>query len=135
MPDPVIPDDVLRLLREDLHGYAALETLILISSEPHRDWTAAQISADLRIAEVDVEQALGELVSCDLAVGPDARGSFNYRIRDDTRAHAVKALRRVYDEHRIEIVRAMNRNAIERVRNSAARAFADAFVLGRKKDG
>jgi hypothetical protein len=47
----------------------------------------------------------------------------------------VDRLAIVYGEHRLEVMRLLSAHALERIRNSAARAFADAFVIGRKKDG
>jgi hypothetical protein len=35
----------------------------------------------------------------------------------------------------LRVFEVMNRQALERLRDSAARTFASAFVLGRKKDG
>jgi hypothetical protein len=134
MPEAVISDDVLRLLREELHGYAALETLILLSSQPNHTWRASQIAAELKIVEAEVEQALRELMSCGMASEHALRGSFAYQTGNEARERAVKELRRAYEENRMELVRIMSRNAIERVRSSAARAFADAFVLGKKKN-
>jgi hypothetical protein len=46
----------------------------------------------------------------------------------------VEALLRVYDESRLELMSIMSSNAIDRVRTGALRAFANAFVLSRKRD-
>jgi hypothetical protein len=135
MPAPVIPDDVLRLLNTELQGYAQLETLLSLSARPDRGWTVAELSSELGVGEEEVEQALSGLVKCELARGPGKGGTYQYETRDDARARTVAALREFYQHHPIEVVRIMNRNAIERVRNSATRAFADAFLLGKKNDG
>jgi hypothetical protein len=49
---------------------------------------------------------------------------------------AVTDLAQAYNENRLEVIKLMSANVIERVRTSAMRAFADAFLLGgKKKDG
>jgi hypothetical protein len=50
-------------------------------------------------------------------------------------APAVLALSLVYDEDRLEVLNYMTKTALARVRQDAARAFADAFVLRPKKKG
>jgi hypothetical protein len=43
-------------------------------------------------------------------------------------------LERVYAEQRLAVIKLMSDNAIERLRTGAARAFVDAFLIGRKKN-
>jgi hypothetical protein len=45
----------------------------------------------------------------------------------------VKDLAEAYGARRLEVMRALSKNAVERVRTSAIRMFADAFLIGRKK--
>ena len=46
----------------------------------------------------------------------------------------IEALARVYEERRLDVIKRMTANAIERVRTAAIRTFSDAFLLRRKKD-
>ena len=50
---------------------------------------------------------------------------------------AVKQLVQLYADDRLTVVKAMGEIALDRIRNMASRAFADAFVIRRKspKDG
>src|SRR5688500_12785865 len=47
----------------------------------------------------------------------------------------IDALVERYDDDRIEVMNLMTKTALERVRQEAARVFADAFVLRPKKKG
>ena len=56
----------------------------------------------------------------------------------DALDEAIGNLAESYDENRLEVINLMNTNAIERVRTSAMRAFANSFLLGgggKKNDG
>jgi hypothetical protein len=59
-------------------------------------------------------------------------GVFSYD-PDNSRASAVAALTKLYDEDRIVVLRLIAQIAIERVRSQAATLFADAFVIRSKK--
>jgi hypothetical protein len=63
--------------------------------------------------------------------------SVRYQPRDAARANTVAQLAAAYgDERRLQIMKQMNTNAMQRLRNNAARIFADAFVVGKvKNDG
>lgn len=136
MPESVIPENVRRLLNERVHGYAAIEALLLLSSDPERVWTAPEIAAELKIANADADEALRALVLGELASETDeGEDSFIFRASVPGLADAVNDLGLAYSQNRVQIMRLMSTNAIERVRTSAARAFADAFVFGKKKDG
>jgi hypothetical protein len=50
-------------------------------------------------------------------------------------ASSVGALADVYEDDRLEILNYMTKKALARVRQDAARAFADAFVIRPKKKG
>ena len=48
---------------------------------------------------------------------------------------ALDALVTMYDDDRIEVMNLMTRTALDRVREEAARVYADAFELRPKKKG
>jgi hypothetical protein len=87
---------------------------------------------------VNVEAALQHLLDVRLASVETSAGVRVFRYgheRTDVDA-TVGALVRAYDQNRLEIVKLMNANAIQRLRNAALKTFADAFILGgKKKDG
>lgn len=84
-----------------------------------------------------IEEAIEHLRRRGLVdVPPGAeRDSYRYAPYKPELGKVVDALARAYDEDRLGVMNLMNVNAIERVRNQALRTFAEAFVVGRKKNG
>ena len=112
-----------------LDSFEKLEVLLALerAREPR---TLDQLTAELRFARPELEEALGELV----AGGALVQAGAGYELPADGRwtAH-VRALVAMYDSDRMLVVTTMSKAALERVRAQAARAFADAFVLRTKK--
>ena len=100
-----------------------------------RTWTRNEIAAALNIPESVAAKVLEDLMRGGLMRSSSCRPS---RIRlqsNDARVpETTEQLAAHYETNRIAIMQLINANAIERVRRDAVRAFADAFVLGRKKD-
>lgn len=127
--------EVLRLLYEHVKSYEQLEALLLLHAAPAREWTAMEVAAGLRIDAASADAALTALSAQRLLVlqeGP-APQRYRYAPADSAQAVGVDRLARAYVERRLEVVRQMSANAIARLRSSAARTFADAFLLGNKK--
>ena len=60
---------------------------------------------------------------------------FTYRPSSPALAELTDRLAETLERDPLYIFDLMNRHALERLRTSAARTFASAFILGRKKDG
>ena len=123
------------LLFEHVSGYDELEALLLLHAAPARAWTVVEVAAALRIAALDAAAALGELSAHRLLATENASAPerFRYAPADGALAAGVDRLAQAYAGQRLDVVKQMSANAIERLRSSAARAFADAFLLGKKK--
>lgn len=132
MSDP-IPDDLGQLLRERVASLEVLEAMLLLRRDPTRSWPADELSERLSIPENLLEPVLGELVRHGLLATTDQR--WRYAPRTPELAADVDRLAVLYDERRLEVMRLLSAHALERIRDSAARTFADAFVIKRKKDG
>lgn len=139
MPDQ-LPDDVCRLLLEEIEGYEQLEILLLLRERALEDWSRERIGERLGIDAASVAGALAHLVArrlLEARPGP----AFRYGPRTPALSDAVGKLAEAYaDERRLQVMRVMNASAMQRLRHGAARVFADAFVLGKeggkdKKDG
>jgi hypothetical protein len=139
MPED-LPDDVCRLLLEDIEGYEQLEILLLLRAHPTEDWTRDKVAERLHIDPPTIVTALAYLAARNLL---EARPGTAYRFAPKTRplSEAVTKLAQAYDdERRLQVMRVMNQSAMQRLRHGAARVFADAFVFGKesgrdKKDG
>src|SRR5687767_13126853 len=125
-----IPEDVQVLLAQDVHTFEELEALLLLRGDPTTEWTADQVGAHLNISDEMALEALRQLSSSGLvaATGTPSRPDFRYSPANRTLDEITGRLAAAYQESRFEILRLMSRNAVERLRSSAMRMFADAFI-------
>jgi DNA-binding IclR family transcriptional regulator len=132
-----IPDDIGRLLRDGVASLEGLEVLLLLRRERTRAWPLDEIARRLSIPPSSIEPALADPVRYGLLGHERSGGSECWRFAPRTAGldALVDRLASIYDDRRLEVMRLLSAHAMERIRNSAARAFADAFVIGRKKDG
>ena len=122
-------------LREHVEEYEHLELLLLLFRDRERAWSAGEAAERLSLSPSVVWEALAQLRSRGLveeAAGPPPR--FRFPAMGQTAPAAVLELAAAYEQNRLSIIRQMNANALERLRHSAIRAFADAFRLRRGKD-
>jgi hypothetical protein len=132
-----LPAGLSLFLRDHVTSYEELETLLLLARMPEAAWTSSQIAEKLNVASVEtVEAALdalragGQLVRGE----PEARPKlFRFAPANDNLRGLVADLQRAYQDSRFEIVQTMTANAMQRVRSSAARRLADAFLFERRK--
>jgi hypothetical protein len=107
-----------------------------LREKPDEWWSLDTLAAGARIPEPVAADALQDLVRSNLVeVDPASRPSrFRYRPADAASRSAVDALASIYQGNPIQILRVMSAHAIERVRNSAIRTFANAFVWKKGED-
>jgi hypothetical protein len=137
MSDSSIPEDVRVLLREHMHSFEQLEALLLMRTDPTRDWSVEELAERLRISPALAEEAVKQLAASAIAEVSSLPGEvLRYRgPREDFRIR-VDRLASVYEESHLEVIMLMSAHSIERMRTGAVRAFADAFVIRRKdRDG
>jgi hypothetical protein len=130
-----IPHAVRAWLYEHVRTYDELETLLLLHRQRDRDWSAAALAEALKIAPAVAAEALAEFARRGLAAPGAAPDAFRYRPATPELELLVDHLARAYADDRLTVIELMTANAIERMRTGAMRVFADAFVVGRKKDG
>jgi hypothetical protein len=132
--DEAIPKDVLELLRERVGSLEQLEALLLLHREPAHAWSLPEIAEKLSLPAGMLEAELDALVHAGLAARAQER--WTYAPRDAASGMIVARLAALYPVRRLEVLRLLSDLAVQRIRGSAARAFADSFVIGRrKKDG
>jgi hypothetical protein len=131
----VVGEDVRALLRDYIDSFECLEVLLLL----HRErvaWTAAELSARLNIREPVLDDALASLVRARLVNATQQNGPTSYKYAHEhlVQDAVVGLLERAYRDEPIPIMQLMSTNAMERLRTSTIRAFADAFVVRKDKD-
>jgi hypothetical protein len=77
-----VPQDVKRFLDAYIDSVEQLETLILVSENPERTWTAAEVSDRLKTSRGSVEIRLAALAGHGLLHQAD--GTFSYAATDAT---------------------------------------------------
>jgi hypothetical protein len=134
---PALVDESLRaFLCDNVNSFEALEALLLLRRKSGRACTAGEVADALSIGGSDAKDALASLCERRLLQVDESQVKvrFAYSPAETHLEEQVDRLARAYDESRIDVLRAMNANAVERGER-ALKLFADAFVLGRKKDG
>jgi hypothetical protein len=127
-------ENLRQFLFEHIADYEHLDVLTLLAREPQRVWSAAEAAQSLGLELEVCRSALTHLSESGLLATRSGAEAFHYAPANETLARHVETLIRVYQEHRVEVVRMMSTNAVERVRTAAIRAFSGAFHLrGPKK--
>lgn len=140
MGDSMISDDVKNLLRDFIESFEQLEIVLLLQRKRGQNVTPDEVANELNLSPDTADAALEELCRVGLAELLIEGGARRYRCRQGAANldAILHALAEAYEEQRLDVIKLMNKNAIERVRTSAMRAFADAFFVGgggKKKDG
>lgn len=134
MPD-TLPPAVRAFLREHIETYEQLELLLLLQRQPLEAWSARRL-AERRSYTLDlVEEALEGLARTRTIERAASTGEVRYAPLDSVQRATIDALAAAYERNPLAIIKLMSANSIERVRTAAIHTFADAFVIGRKKDG
>jgi hypothetical protein len=126
-----LPSAVRQLLRDHVHAYEELELLLLMSSQPDAAWTPDDVAVRVRIDRSLAKEVLQRLHAQGVLAEEPAGPAFRPAIAPEV----LTALGRAYDVNRLAVMNFMSANALERLRTSALRAFASAFLLGKKQDG
>lgn len=131
--DEVLDDDVRTFLRDIISTHEQLEVLLLLLGARDRAFTFDEIGTRLRITISDAAEAADALVKR----GVIRRGAAERSVRVPELVDPnCEKLVRACEERRLEVMKLMSQNAIDRLRNDVLRTFADAFVVGKdKKNG
>ncbi|HEX5042000.1 MAG TPA: hypothetical protein VFV75_03790 [Candidatus Polarisedimenticolaceae bacterium] len=122
-------------LHAHVEEYEHLELLLLLFRERERSWTTEEAAERLNLPFAVVAGALTHLRSHTLVeAAPGEKPRYRYRAKQPDVDACVGELAVAYENDRVKIVHRMNANALERLRNSAIRAFSDAFRLRKGQD-
>ena len=127
-------ENLRQFLFEHIPDYEHLDVLTSLAREPERLWSAAALAESLGLELEVCRSALTHLSESGLLANRGGAEAFQYAPENETLARQVETLVRFYQEQRVELVRMMSANAVDRVRTAAIRAFSGAFHLrGPKK--
>jgi len=127
-----VTDEVWRLLLDKVDSFEKLEALTLLSATPAA-WTVRAATEKLKLPKQLVESALLDL--CAVSLLEKNGTEFRYQPATPELANEVTALVQMYTEDRIRVLNVLTSAAFDRIRSSAANAFANAFRLrGKPKE-
>jgi hypothetical protein len=127
-----ITERTWRLLLEKVDSFEKLEVLTLTCGTATA-WTAGEAAKDLELPVELVQSALLDLAAASIL--DKAADRFMYNPRTPELATDAAALAAAYRVDRIRVLNLVTSAALERIRSSAAHAFANAFrVRPDKKD-
>jgi hypothetical protein len=134
MPD-TLPESVRAFLRDHVESYEQLELLLFLRTHAADEWPISALAERVRFPAEELDDAVRGLVAAGCIAERTQPGrTLRYAPSGEGQAEAIDALAAAYAARPLAIIKLMNANAIERVRSAAMDTFADAFVLGRKKD-
>jgi hypothetical protein len=126
------------LVANRVDSFEKLEIIIALHRATRSTMSIADLVGDLKLARDIVLQAVTDLREASL-VDVSAGGDVQLLPPTSEDRAAVAELVRLYETDRLAIIKKLSEVALNRIRNMASRAFADAFVLRKKpkdeKDG
>jgi hypothetical protein len=132
-PEP-FSEPVRRLLKEVMTTFERLEVLLFLRKNASDAFTASRIGQSLHVRLDLVAEALEGLAERGLLVRETANGEFRFEPSTAELASVVEELAAAYRDRSAAVLSTMSVNAIERIRSGPVRAFADSFLLGKRKD-
>jgi predicted transcriptional regulator len=129
----MVGEAVRVFLHDYIDSFESLEVLLLLRRE-RTGCTAEELCRRLKTRAPLIDDALASLVRTHLVNTEQTTLTlYTYADEDSARDAIVESLESIYRDEPIQIMRLMSTNAIERLRTSTIRAFADAFVVRKDK--
>lgn len=121
-----LPEDVRRFVRASIDSVELLHVLLLLREDPERQWTAEELSAELRSSPHSIARRLAHLARRHLAVASADRYRYDASANSDD---LVQRLLELYRERRTTVI-----DAIFASRPDPLHSFSDAFKVGEHDD-
>lgn len=129
MADDAVTEEVRRFIAAYIDSVELLEILLLLRSDPKREWSVDSISQELRSSPASVARRLTDL--CErglLQMRESGIPLYRYHPGTDRLDSAVKGLAQAYSECRARVIDLIFSKPIDTLRH-----FSDAFKF-RKED-
>lgn len=120
-----IPEGVRSFVAQNIDSAELLETLLLVHSDPARQWTPEAVAQSIYTVPAGATRRLEQLVAMGLASSNDAADpAYRYAPSRPALAAQVDALAEAYRRARVAVI-----NLIYNKPPDPLRSFADAFKL------
>jgi DNA-binding IclR family transcriptional regulator len=134
VPSSSASPSIHRLLEGPIDSFEKLE-LVLGLFHAVKPLSITELAHKFGLQPEETRGIVAELVRSNLVAVDLADGEEIVRIAPkDEDGAALNELARLYDEDRVLVVKTLSTIALDRIRGMAARTFADAFQLRKKKD-
>ncbi|HVI02648.1 MAG TPA: hypothetical protein VM869_28275 [Enhygromyxa sp.] len=114
-----------------LNSFEKLEIALALRCAAANTLAVPELSTKLRLASHIVERGIEELAR---AGGVQFTGDAARLTLDSTELAALDEIAVLYEEDRLLVVRTLTEISLDKIRGIAARRFADAFQLRKKKE-
>lgn len=131
MAEPNAPHELESFLRDYIESYEELKALICLRGD-HESWrSVGAVASDCKMDEEAIAAALERLAHVGVLARRGEMAALEFRLHDDFRARSAlfDRLAAEYRTNTLRLIEIMNRNAIERVRSTALKTFADCFRI------
>jgi len=126
-----LPHAVHELLENRIDSFEKLELVLALAQAPRATLSIEELSRALTLSREDIRQVANELRGASLV--HVTTNSELQLLPPTQREHtAIEQLVAAYREDRFAVVQAMAEISLARIRGLASRAFADAFIIGKK---
>lgn len=118
------------MIAEHIHSVEQLEVLLLLRSQPEREWTAAEVSQELSSHPHSVETRMLDLRARGFVASREGEQEFVFRYAPVSGLdHVVEGLARAYAIRRTSVINLIFSKPIDSVRT-----LADAFRLRKPEE-
>lgn len=131
MSTPKLDSDARALLRNQLDSFEKLELLSALRAAG-RPMSTIELERACRLASQTVREVLGSLT--DLSIIERHEDGQLFHVAATIRLPAFETLMAAYEEDRSVVLSTLSAHAMERIRNMAARTFAEAFVARKRAE-
>jgi hypothetical protein len=119
------PADVQQFIAQHIETLAQLEILLLLRSEPQREWEPAEVARLLYTAEEMCASQLADLARRGFLSGtPAPNPRYRYQPSSEELSQSVDRLAALYAERRVAVITLIYSKPVNKVQT-----FADAFRL------
>jgi hypothetical protein len=127
MTGATIPPEAVRFIQRHVRSVAELDLLLLLRTDPQKEWTAEQLCRELRLDQSWCEATLSRQVSESLLQRTsDRQALYQYRPVADL-DQAITAVAQAYLLHRVRVIELIYSRPKDNIR-----AIADAFRFAKE---
>lgn len=130
MTEQGLSEEVKKFVTEQINSLEQLEILLLLHSRREKEWTAQQVSDELRLSQASVAIRLADLQKKGLLVAKEASAPlYRYAPQKPEIEPIVDSLVKLYPDYRFTVINLIFSKPLDKIKT-----FANAFKLRKGKD-